>query len=107
MANPIEYTNINPTTYVTVSSRYVNSRVIYYGQLRRITFTTYKKHDIPEAPTDRFAVIPAGMEYRPDRMSQEYYGTPDFWWKILEANGITDIFDFKTGKTVRLPSNIF
>lgn len=108
MANKIEYSNVDAVNnYVNATSRYATSAVIYYGEHRRITFTTYKKRFTALSDNDRFVKIPAGMEYRPDKVSREYYGTVDFWWKILEVNNISDIFDFKVGRTIRLPSNIF
>jgi len=36
-------------------------------------------------------------------VSHEYYGHVDNWWKILEANQIKDIWDFKAGITIMLP----
>ena len=53
------------------------------------------------------AVIPSGMEFRPDLVSKEKYGVPDFWWKILEANKMKDIFEFRAGKTIILPENVY
>ena len=53
------------------------------------------------------AVISAGMEYRPDLMSMEKYGTTDFWWRIMEANKMKDITEFKAGKTIILPENVY
>ena len=83
MANYIEYTDrLNPDIYVVMSSRYMRSKVIYYGDDRKITFT-----------------------YRPDLVSQKVYFTPDYWWRIMEFNGMKDITEFVAGKTIRLPSN--
>ena len=48
MANYIETTNINPRRFVTVSSRYVESPVIYYTENKLLTFPTYKKQQYPE-----------------------------------------------------------
>ena len=42
----------------------------------------------------------------PEIVSNKVYGSPDFWWKIMEANNIKDIFDFKTGINIRLPDAI-
>jgi len=47
------------------------------------------------------------MEYRPDLVSRDKYGIPDFWWKIMEVNNIKDIIDFKAGRTIVLPENIY
>jgi hypothetical protein len=107
MANNIEFTNLRPTNFVTRVSRYSESKVIYYSDEKIITFETYKKRKFVESSRDKVAVIPPGMEFRPDLVSKEKYGLPDFWWKILEANGIKDVFDFKAGRTIVLPENIY
>ena len=107
MAVKIEYTNISPRKFVDALSRYDNSSVIYWGDNNLLTFTTYKKHKYPSSNTDRFAVVPSGWAYRPDLVANQAYGAPDFWWRIMEANDIKDIFDFKAGITIRLPGNIY
>lgn len=107
MANRIEETNLLPEQFVPQTSRYTDSNVIYYGNRNVLTFTTYVKKDNSENANDRFTVISPGQEYRPDLLSFEAYGTPDFWWRIMEANGIMDIFDFKAGINIRLPGNVF
>lgn len=106
MPSKIVYTNISPKRFLSGYSRYGNSKVIYWGWPPKLTFTTYKKKSTSIALNDKFGVIPPGCEYRPDKISQEVYGAPDFWWKILEANGMKDIFEFKTGLTIRLPTDI-
>ena len=107
MANKIEFTDLRPTDFVTSISRYNSSRVIYYSDEKIITFETYKKKKFVPSPEDQVAVIPPGMEYRPDLVSKEKYGLPDFWWKIMEANGIKDVADFRSGRTIVLPENIY
>lgn len=108
MATPIEYSTILRTDqFVPVTSRYADSKLLYYGEDRKITFATYKRHDIVALPSDKVAVIPPGMEYRPDLVSREAYGVVDFWWKIMEFNNIKDIFEFKAGKVIRIPEGVF
>ena len=110
MSNHIEPANLNNDRFVSALSRYKNSTVIYYtvGNRKNITFTTYKKQisNIP-SPKDKYMIIPPQFEYRPDRLSYELYGTVDLWWKIMEANDIKDIFDFKAYLNIRIPSNIY
>ena len=72
---------------------------------RKITFSTYKKRSQVTSETDSFLTITKAFEFRPDLVSYKVYSTPDYWWKILEFNGMMDIFDFKNGKNIRLPSN--
>lgn len=108
MANSIEYNdNIKAEEFVTKSSRYIDSRVIYYSDAKLLTFETYKKTSILFSPNDQVAVIPPGMQYRPDLVSKEKYGTVDFWWKIMEANKMKDIMEFTAGRTITLPENIY
>ena len=105
MANKIEVSNIQNSTVVTNTSRYAESTIFYYGDENRITFETYKREEIPVSENDKYTVVT--QPYRPDLLSQEAYGDPDFWWKIMQANNIWDIWDFKAGINIRLPENIF
>lgn len=107
MSNYIEETNLQPRSFVTVSSRYANSSVIYYTENNLITFKTYKKQ-ITNTPgeNDKYYVITPGTEYRPDLVSYSAYGTPDLWWRIMEANDIKDVFEFKSGLNIFIPDAI-
>jgi hypothetical protein len=108
MANLIEFnTNVKADEFVAKTSRYIESRVVYYSEAKILTFETYKKKPILISPNDQVTVIPPGMEYRPDLISKGKYGTVDFWWKIMEANKMKDIMEFTAGKTITLPENIY
>jgi hypothetical protein len=108
--NSIESANMPSDRFVSALSRYRGSEVVYYTANNRkvLTFATYKKQvsNVP-AEDDMYTVVPPGMEFRPDLLSSKVYGTPDFWWKILEANDIKDVYDFKIGKNIRLPGNVY
>lgn len=107
MANRIEDTDYIPTQgFTTFTSRYASGSIIYYTDQRYLTYKIYKRDPIPQSANDKYIVIPAGMEYRPDLMSQTVYGLPDLWWRILEANNMFDVWDFKTGLNIRIPSMI-
>jgi hypothetical protein len=106
MSNYYEKTNIQPSKFVGFSSRYADSGVVYYTENKLLTFKTYKKKNYIPSKSDKYAVITKGYEYRPDLMSNQAYGTPDFWWKILEVNGMKDIFEFKSGENIVIPNNI-
>src|SRR5262252_8689768 len=95
MANTLEKSLINAGQYVPPTSRYTNSEVIYYTDLKRITFATYKRKEFVPSDKDRFMT---------DLVSQRVYGFSDYWWKIMEANGIFDVFDFKAGTNIRIPT---
>ena len=50
------------------------------------------------------AIIPTGMDGRPDLISTKLYGTPDYWWVICVANTIIDPFEqLVAGKVIRVP----
>ncbi|RTK95766.1 MAG: hypothetical protein EKK64_05785 [Neisseriaceae bacterium] len=107
MANYYEETKIDPKQFVPPSSRYADSKVIYYTEKKLLSFNTYKKTPIPTSASDKYAVITPGVEYRPDLVSQKSYGTVDFWWKILEANNMKDVWEFKSGVNIRIPNSFF
>ncbi len=107
MANKIEVlTTARPSSFVTATSRYIDSTVVAYGNDRKITFTTYKRIE-RTTQFDKYLVIPEGYAYRPDLVSQKVYGYPDSWWLIMEVNQIYDIKDFVAGKTIRIPDQVF
>lgn len=103
----ITNTNFQPSRFVSKLSRYQNSQVIYWSKKNYLTFETYKKQIYRNSGEDMFTVVSPGQEFRPDKVSQEAYGTPDFWWKILEVNKIKDIYDFKSGLSIRLPGGVY
>ena len=93
--------------FVSASSRYASSTAITYGDKKLLTLEIYKRAaPAPISSEDRFTVITPGTEFRPDIVSQRSYGTPEFWWRIMEDNRIFDIFDFKAGLNIRIPGNI-
>jgi len=106
MANYYETTNINPLKFVTVTSRYSESLVVYYKEEKFLTLNTYKKKSYTPTSGDKYMVVTKGYEYRPDLVSQRVYGFPDYWWKIMETNNIKDIYDFKAGINIRIPESI-
>jgi|TARA_R100000482_G_scaffold120282_1_gene65422 hypothetical protein len=59
--------------------------------------------DFEKTPSN-LAVVPNGMEGRPDLISNSVYGTPYMWWVICVANNISDPFEqLKAGKQIKLP----
>ena len=102
----IEQTKIPITSVIKGFSRYRNQNVIYYGERRYITFDTYIRRKYVPSGQERVMVINKGVEYRPDLVAYDIFSTPDAWWKILEANGMQDIWEFKAGKTIIIPESI-
>ena len=59
--------------------------------------------DLPNLPT-RLGVIPAGFEHRPDLISNIFFGSPGYWWYLMQVNGITDPFEgFNSGDQILIP----
>jgi hypothetical protein len=100
---PIEYTSISSQKIMTPSSRYRKQSVIYYGERKLLTFDTYVRKAYVPNGKERVMVITKGVEYRPDLVSNDFYGFPDNWWRILEGNKMTDIWEFQAGRTIMLP----
>lgn len=87
------------------TSRYSRSRVLQYTEAKLLTLETYKRpKKIPAS--GMWMEITAKHEYRPDLVSTEVYGTPNFWWRIMEANRMNDIMQFKAGQNIVLPGSI-
>lgn len=107
MSNYYEATKLSPSKFVLPTSRYYTSTVAYYTERKLITFETYKRGTYVPTKSDQFWVIEKGYEYRPDLIANQKYGMPDLWWKIMEANGMKDILEFKTGVNIVLPQSIY
>lgn len=105
MTVKIEESRTLPKELVSGLSRYLGSKVIFYGEQRLTTFDLYNRGDgYIRNGNEKIMVITKGVEYRPDLVAYDFYGETDFWWVILEVNKIYDIWDFKAGKTIFLPS---
>ena len=104
MANYTQQTEISPSRFVNSASRYYDSKVLYYTENKLLTFSLYRKSRIPLATSDKYMVVSPGQEYRPDLISLMAYGAVDFWWRIMEANNIKDVFDIKVGINLRIPA---
>ncbi len=106
MTVPIENANVNVTRLISGFSRYRKQTPIYYGEQRILTFDTYLRFPYVKTGSERVMVVTKGVEYRPDLVANDVYGISEAWWKILEVNGIDDIFDFKSGITIFLPEDL-
>lgn len=107
MANKIEMSRVLARKMVSANSRYEDSQVIYYGENKYITFPLYRRPTIMRSQNDKYTVIGKGYEYRPDLVAVDFYGTSIFWHRILEANGIKDIWDFKSGLSIKIPGAVY
>lgn len=52
-------------------------------------------------PIDRFVVTTE--EARPDLISYKIYGTTQYWWVLMEMNGILDVDEITVGKLIEYP----
>ncbi len=92
---------------VRPTSRYFGSRLYHYTERKFLTFETYKRKSAPlRSEHDQWLEITPEVEFRPDLVSYEIYGTPDFWWRIMEINGMKDILEFRAGRNIRLSGNV-
>lgn len=67
----------------------------------------YAHRNIPATSEDVVMELGAGYQYRPDKLSNDLYGTPVYWWVFAVRNPsvIRDpIWDFKTGIVFIAPS---
>lgn len=87
------------------TSRYFSSKVIRTNE-GYTAFAIYKRKYYPSSNEDRFLTITEPYDYRPDLVSVDIFGVPDFWWRLMEANNMTDITQFRAGKNIRVPFNI-
>jgi hypothetical protein len=92
--------------YVNATSRYAYSICREYTENRLFTYEIYKRKNRLKNGTEQFLEITPAVEFRPDLVAYEFYGTPELWWSILEFNGMKDILEFKAGKNILLPGNV-
>lgn len=99
----IEYSLIPTSKVMPPGSRYLNQKLMYYGDQRFLTLQLYKRKPYVTTGREKVMVVTKGVEYRPDLVSYDVYGFTDNWWHIMEVNNISDIFDFRAGRTILLP----
>jgi hypothetical protein len=58
---------------------------------------------VPETEFDFFIEVDSTNEFRPDIMSFQVYGTPDFGWAIMEINNLRSFKDLTLRNRLRIP----
>lgn len=106
MTQLIENAKVEADKIMSSGSRYLKQQVIYYGEQRLLTFDTYNRTNYKPTGQEKVMVVSKGLEYRPDLVSFDVYGYVDNWWRILEANKMKDIWEFRAGKTIILPDRV-
>ncbi len=106
MTQLIEPAKQRPQQLMAPGSRYMKQNVIYYSEKRLMTFDLYIRDTYIPNGNEKVMLITKGVEFRPDLVSFDIYGFVDNWWRILEANKMKDVWDFKAGKTILLPDRV-
>lgn len=68
----------------------------------------YRHRNIPKSNDDRTIKLTKKYENRPDLLSYDLYGTPEFWWVfcVRNPNVIRDtVWDFVAGIEITVPSD--
>ena len=58
---------------------------------------------VPETQYDFYMEIDSTNEFRPDMLSFQAYGTPDFGWALLEINNLRSFKDLTLLVRLRIP----
>lgn len=80
-----------------------------YGILRVVEddgqtyLETFNQKFIPKSDNDTYHVVTPREVNRLDIISEDFYGTPDYWWAIALANNMIDPFFVSEGVMLRLP----
>ena len=89
---------------IYLGSRYWNGPIskVYDRRRDQENLTVFRSW--PTANT-KFSVYYWAVGDRLDTVSQTIYGSPDYWWKIMDLNPeITDPSSIKPGTYIRLPN---
>ena len=73
---------------------------------RNSNLETLNYREIPHVQDDVTYSIAPEYAQRPDLLANDLYGDVNLWWVFMNRNPdvlIDPIFDFTTGKTIRLP----
>lgn len=58
---------------------------------------------VPETEFDFYVSIDSNNEFRPDILSFQVYGTPDYGWALMEVNTLRSFKDLKLQARLRIP----
>lgn len=83
-------------------SRYSVLRVIESG--KEIYLESYNQVKVPVTDQDTYHVVEEKEVNRLDIISNNFYGTPNYWWMIALANNLIDPLVVNKGTLLRIPS---
>ena len=81
-------------------SRYNTVRRVSFGRSSRIGTADILK--VEDKNSDILLIATHGDKC--DMISQQYYGTPDFWWFIASVNNLTSN-NIEAGTQLRIPAS--
>lgn len=89
----------------TENSRYRGSTITSVDTSEGLQNYTILKLPIqvPETEQDFFIEIDSTNEFRPDMLSFQVYGTPDFGWALMELNNLRSFKDLTIRNRLRVP----
>lgn len=89
----------------TESSRYRGSTITSVDTSSGLQNYTILKLPIvvPETEYDFYVEIDSMNEFRPDTLSYQVYGTPDYGWAIMEINTLRSFKDLTLRRRLRIP----
>lgn len=97
--HPVYY---EPKIYPNVS-RYSNLRRLKDTDTGKFFHENWIQKSISETSSDQYYTVTLEEVGRLDIISNDFYGTPKYWWVIGIANNILDAFDVPLGTTLRIP----
>ena len=93
MTNPHEIFNASSITHRDKPLSVLSPSPEYTNFIENLDNNTYK-----------VAIIPEGMDGRPDLLAYQIYGTEKLWWAIMLANRVDDVTtQLVAGKKVFVP----
>jgi len=89
----------------TEESRYRGSTITSVGTTEGLQNYTILKLpiEVPETEYDFYVEIDSTNEFRPDMLSFQVYGTPDYGWALMELNKLRSFKDLTIGNRLRIP----
>ena len=89
----------------TETSRYRGSTITSVDTSEGLQNYTILKLPIvvPETQYDFFIEIDSTNEFRPDMLSYQVYGTPDYGWALMEINTLRLFKDLTMRRRLRIP----